>query len=342
MARKNVFGVDVEPAAKHEPTEQAAPLSRPLTSLERPLKRAGPVGALSSTLGGISEKANRADELERQLALGQAIVELEPDLIDSSIVVDRLTVAPADLSLLAEQIRDNGQQVPILVRPHPDEPGRYQVAYGHRRLAAVRLLDRKVRAVVRDLSDEQLVVSQGQENNARTDLSFIERAYFAFRLEQRGFGREIIMSAIGVDKAALSRMISLVESLPAPLIEFIGAAPGYGRTRWAELAELLDNPAKKAKALEATAAASFAELSSDARFQAINDLIRHQKSKPRTQTWQTADGTKAVRITETEDKLNLAFNKTVERRFGAFVEARLAALYQEYRQNAEGSDSSKR
>ncbi|MFN7103036.1 MAG: plasmid partitioning protein RepB [Pseudorhizobium sp.] len=341
MARKNVFGVDVEPVAKQEATAHALAPLRPLTSLERPLKRAGPVGALSSSLGGMSEKANRADELERQLALGQAIVELEPELIDSSIVVDRLAIVPADLSVLAEQIRDNGQQVPILVRPHPQETGRYQVAYGHRRLAAVRLLDRKVRAVVRDLSDEQLVVSQGQENNARTDLSFIERSYFAFRLEQRGFGREIIMSAIGVDKAALSRMISLVESLPAPLIEFIGAAPSYGRTRWAELAELLQDPGKKAKALDTVATSSFADLASDDRFQAVYDLIRHMKSKPRSQIWQTADGAKAVRITETEDKLNLAFNKMVAVNFGAFVEARLEALYQEYSQATHPRTSSK-
>jgi len=27
--------------------------------------------------------------------------------------------------------------VPILVRPHPDHAGRYQVVFGHRRLAAV-------------------------------------------------------------------------------------------------------------------------------------------------------------------------------------------------------------
>jgi ParB family chromosome partitioning protein len=131
-----------------------------------------------------------------------------------------------------------------------------------------------------------------------------------------------------------------VESLPAPLIEFIGAAPSYGRTRWAELAELLQDPAKNAKALDAVATSSFADISSDDRFQAVYDLIRHMKSKPRTQIWQTADGEKAVRITETDDKLNLAFNKTVERNFGAFVEARLEALYQEYSQAVDRHQSS--
>uniref|UniRef100_UPI001D0E2864 ParB/RepB/Spo0J family partition protein n=1 Tax=Klebsiella pneumoniae TaxID=573 RepID=UPI001D0E2864 len=77
--------------------------------------------------------------------------------------------------------------MPILVRPHPTIDGRYQVAYGHRRLVAVRQLGFKVKAVIRELSDDQLVVSQGQENNARTNLSYIERALFASRLEDRSF-----------------------------------------------------------------------------------------------------------------------------------------------------------
>ena len=37
------------------------------------------------------------------------------------------------------------------------------------------------------LTDEQLVVAQGQENSARTDLSFIEKALFAARLEEYGY-----------------------------------------------------------------------------------------------------------------------------------------------------------
>ncbi|MFP3581837.1 ParB/RepB/Spo0J family partition protein, partial [Arthrobacter sp. SIMBA_036] len=85
----------------------------------------------------------------------------------------------------------------VLLRPHPEAKSRYQVAYGHRRLAATRKLGIKVRAVIRELTDEQLVVSQGQENSARTNLSFIERALFAARLEERGFGRDVIMASLG-------------------------------------------------------------------------------------------------------------------------------------------------
>ena len=93
--------------------------------------------------------------------------------------------------------------------------------------------------MIRELSDDQLVVSQGQENNTRTNLSYIERALFAVRLEDRRFSRETIMAALGIDKAALSKMISVVRQIPIELIEAIGAAPEVGSRRWMEFADML-------------------------------------------------------------------------------------------------------
>lgn len=333
MARKNVFGLgETEPATSAE-IDHSLVNARPLAGFEKPLRRATPVGAISQSLGGINEKAQRADDLEKQLAKGQAVVELDPLLIDSSFVVDRLSVETEDQETLVAQIREHGQQVPILVRPHPEMPGRFQVAYGHRRLAAIKQLGGAIKAVVRDLSDEQLVVSQGQENNARTDLTFIERSFFAFRLEARQFNREIIMSALGVDKAALSRMIALVNRLPDQLIEAIGAAPGFGRTRWAEIADLLEESGKRAKAIRLVQTPDFQTMTSDERFQAVYDHLRKVKDKARTAIWKTIGGGKAVRISETEAKLNLAFDKEIEPDFGSFVEARLSALYEDFLQS---------
>lgn len=329
MARKNIFGMDADtPVA---PSEDAAPLAgtRPLANLERPLRRSGPVGAFSQSLGNMSEKAQRADDLEKKLAHSQVVLELDPAVIDSSFVPDRLEGDPDGLDSLVSQIREHGQQVPILVRPHPEIEGRYQVAYGHRRLAAIKKIGGMVRAVVRPLTDEQLVVSQGQENNARTDLSYIERTFFALRLERRGFARDIIMSSLGVDKAALSRMIALAAGLPDALIEAIGPAPGYGRTRWAELSELLDSGQNKAKALKLVEAADFSALPSDGRFERMFEQLRAVKPKARTEQWKAGEA-KAVKITETDTHLTLNFNKSALPDFGSFVEGHLDQLYEEF------------
>ena len=141
---------------------------------------------------------------------------------------------------LTEAIREHGQINPILVRPHPEASGRYQVAFGHRRLRVLASLGRPVKAVVRDLTDEQLVIAQGQENHERKDLSYIEKARFAHRLGQR-FSRATIMAALSIYKSDLSNMLSVVGKIPADVVDAIGPAPSIGRRGWIELAEHFTN-----------------------------------------------------------------------------------------------------
>ena len=147
-------------------------------------------------------------------------------MIDASFVRDRMEASDQENAAFRELIRERGQLVPILVRPKPGEPERYEVAFGHRRLRAAHDLGVKVRAVVRDLSDDELVVAQGQENSGRTDLTFIERARFAARLEERHFSRETIMAALAIDKSNLSRLISIATRLPAEIVEGIRLGAG--------------------------------------------------------------------------------------------------------------------
>jgi ParB family chromosome partitioning protein len=206
------------------------------------------------------------------------------------------------------------------------------VAYGHRRLAALREIGGKVKAVVRELSDEQLVISQGQENNARTDLSYIERSLFAVRLEDRGFSRETILSALGIDKAALSKMITVVRRLPVEVIEAIGAAPAFGRRRWMELADRLENDGRRAKTLAHVRQNAFSEMDSDRRFEKLFAILTETKARARAETWLGPDRTRPVRIRDSDTETTLAFSKKAAPGFAEFVRQRLDALYLEYQQ----------
>ncbi|MGF6174742.1 plasmid partitioning protein RepB [Ensifer sp. 4252] len=330
MARKNLIGVSDSHAAGGEDDRPLA--GRPIVGLNPGQRPPGPIGGITRSLSNITQKVERAQELERQLAEGLAVIELDPALVDASFIVDRLGVAADVERSLLQQIRDHGQQVPILVRPHPNEDGRYQVAYGHRRLAATRELGSKVRAVVRDLSDEQLVISQGQENNARTDLSFIERSLFATRLEDREFSRDVIMSSLGVDKAALSKMITIVRRLPVNAIEAIGAAPSIGRRRWAELADLVEDDDKLAKANAFVGRPEFLAKESDQRFEALVSFLSTVKARSQPTAWVAPDDTRPVRIRETNSETTLSFNKKAAPGFADFVRQRLKSLYLEYQE----------
>ncbi|TXR49478.1 plasmid partitioning protein RepB [Phyllobacterium endophyticum] len=335
MARKNLIEVSADGDAT---LQQATAISaaRPIAGFVTPAVRSTPIGGITKTLGNITQKFERAQDLEKQLAEGQLIVELDPALIDGSFISDRLGIDPVELAELVFQIKDHGQQVPILVRPHPLTNGRYQVAYGHRRLAAVKELGIKVRAVIRELSDDQLVVSQGQENNTRTNLSYIERALFAVRLEDRAFSRDTIMAALGIDKAALSKMISVVRQIPIELIEAIGAAPEVGRRRWMELAELLS----KAKRNDLTAllsADNFRAQPSEQRFQRVIDLLNGKAEKvsepPPVAAWSPADKSGSISINGTAKKASISIKADYGREFAEFITGRLDGLYEAFKRS---------
>ncbi|MGO7184340.1 plasmid partitioning protein RepB [Rhizobium brockwellii] len=327
MARKNLIEIS---APNPERMDAVAPRdNRPIAGFVPQERSAAPVGGITKTLGNITEKMERASELERQLASGQTIIELDPGLIDASFVSDRLAIDAAELAQLVEQIREHGQQVPILVRPHPETRGRYQVAYGHRRLAAAREIGIRVRAVVRDLTDGQLVVSQGQENSARTNLSYIERALFASRLEERSFGRDVIMAALGVDKAALSRMLIVIRQVPLGLVNAIGAAPDIGRRRWLELGERLEK-ADVEKIIAELSADDARKISSDERFQRALVLATKKTTAPKPAVAKSEVSGVPVMIKKTASGATFVFDGKTAPGFDQFVQERLKGLFQEF------------
>jgi ParB family transcriptional regulator, chromosome partitioning protein len=333
VARKNLIEVSTDDNRTVE-GQASMTAARPIAGFVAPSIRSAPIGGITKTLGNITQKFERAQELERQLVEGQIVVELDPAFIDGSFINDRLGIDPVQLDELVGLIRDHGQQVPILVRPHPKENERYQVAYGHRRVAAAKILGIKVRAVIRELSDDQLVVSQGQENNARTDLSYIERSLFAARLEDRTFSRDIIMSALGVDKAALSKMISVVRQIPLELIEFIGAAPTVGRRRWMELTDQLVN-AKVKDVIAQLSADNSTILSSDQRFQKAVDILKAKPNKSKADTsvkaWAPADKSINVVLKKTSNKATVTLEAANGLHFANWISNNLESLYETFR-----------
>lgn len=125
--------------------------------------RSGAIAAMGASLQEMTEGSRIAAKLQEQLASGSTVIDLDPVLIDSSAVSDRITIdIDPGFETLVESMRENGQQVPILVRPQPAAPGRFQIAYGRRRLKAAAHLGKPVRAIVQQLTDNELVIAQGK------------------------------------------------------------------------------------------------------------------------------------------------------------------------------------
>jgi len=298
--------------------------------------RTGAISAMGTSLQEMSESARSAARLQEQLAAGHVVIEIEPAAISDSSVGDRIPIdVDPGFDDLVSSIQQYGQQVPVLVRPQANHAGRYEIAYGRRRLRAAAKLSLKVRAVVQALSDEELVIAQGKENLDRQDLSFIEKALFALRLEDAGYRRETIMAALSTDKSDLSRYISVARSLPPEIIQAIGPAPKAGRARWIALAETL--PASRKKLDSAVGEAEFATLPSDDRFaRALAAAVPQKKKVVSGEQWKNAKGQKAATIEHLGRTTRLTFDERVVPEFAAYVAQRLEELHSEFEKTRNG------
>lgn len=213
------------------------------TEAPRPVRERVSAGAVKSMRGAFSAIEEENERLRHQLNNAESVVEIDPAHLMPSFVDDRLEEDDThSFEVFVASIRDFGQQVPILARPHPEKPALFQIAYGHRRWRACRQLGRPVRAIVKSMSDEALLVAQGKENSERRNLSFIEQAMFALALRQRGLDRHTIAQALGRQEdrelSYISILTGIAESLPERLVRAIGPAPRSGRPKWERLAKL--------------------------------------------------------------------------------------------------------
>lgn len=324
--------------------DDAAPQAAPAHAEQALPKRAtsAAVKAMGLSLGALSQEAEEGRRLREALAAGEQVVELDPALIERSPFADRLSEAASndpDFEELKRSIEEHGQQVPVLVRPHPEAAkaarGIYQIAYGHRRVHAARALGRPIRAVVRALDDTELVLAQGKENAERRDLSFIERAFFAKILVDHGFHRSTAMAALSVHKSEMSRLIQAAEIVPAHVARAIGPAPKAGRPRWLALGELIATD-KAGLAQDEIHSDAFRAADSDARFQRLFNRLQasvHTRGPapvpPPTQITDSSGAT-IGELAKAGRSARLTIPDSAGRGFADYLAARLPELHQAF------------
>ncbi|MCK1333314.1 plasmid partitioning protein RepB [Bradyrhizobium sp. CW9] len=302
-------------------------------------------GSVRSLKDSFSEVEKENEELRERIASGAVILEIDPSLVDPSPLADRFRDQDdSSFEALKQSIAQRGQEVPILVREHPEAKGRYQSAYGHRRVRATRELGISVKAILRSLTDEALVVAQGLENAPREDLSFIERASFAMHIEDAGHSRSVVQDALSVDRAEASKLLAVARSVPAEVIQAIGKAPKVGRGRWLSFAELIKDSAALKRVRAAIAESKFAERETDARFlAAFSAATRPSRGQPRKEPDErpvfSVSGDKIAHVRQAERELKLTIDKKVSTTFAAYLVDQLPALFDAFSKTSSGQES---
>ena len=163
---------------------------------------------LAALLGDVAVQAPLSAGSVRQLALDQ----LEPNPFQP-----RSTMDQGALDELAQSIRARGILQPLLVRPHPTEPGRFQIIAGERRWRAAGSAGlHEVPTLVRELADTDAAAVALVENLQRQDLNAIDEAEGYDRLiNQFSLTQEAVSQAIGKSRSHVSNTLRLLNLPPS-------------------------------------------------------------------------------------------------------------------------------
>ena len=145
----------------------------------------------------------------------------------------RRTFTDAELGELAASIKENGLLQPLVVRPAPAGKDGFELVVGERRFRAVsRLGWEDVAVVVRDASDETLLVLALVENLQREALNPLEEAEGYHALGERfSLTQADIARAVGKDRSTVANFLRLLKLPPSvrKLVESGSLTSGHAR-----------------------------------------------------------------------------------------------------------------
>ncbi len=147
---------------------------------------------------------------------------LPVDLLFPSPLQPRQHFDEGALTELAASIAEKGILQPLLVRPDPNQSGRYEIIAGERRWrASQRAQVHQVPALVRDFTDAEVLEVALIENLQRQDLSPIEEAKGYQRLlKDFGHTQENVGEIVGKSRAHVANMLRLL-NLPEAVLDMV-------------------------------------------------------------------------------------------------------------------------
>ena len=188
----------------------------------------GVVPQCSEVIGHVIQELERAIQRDTQRKKATTMELREETKLQHLAISD---IAPSstqprrvlgDIEDLAQSIKANGVLQPVVVRYVPGSEPPYEMAFGHRRLAACRKLGTiTVPALVVDKTDAEVAHAQLVENLQREGLSYMDEAEGYLRLvDVLGEKPERLAKAIGKSPAYIYARLKL-RDIPQAFREFI-------------------------------------------------------------------------------------------------------------------------
>lgn len=160
------------------------------------------------------------------------LINVEPDDCILWAFADRPDEEMGDITALADSMKENGQQEPILVRPNTQNTKhRYEVIFGNRRWRAARSKQMPLMAIVKSMTDQEAALFQKEENENRKDLSDYARARsYRKQIDSGVFDTETELSkSLNLSKRTLNDIMAYIR-VPKTIIDAIPNYASISRT----------------------------------------------------------------------------------------------------------------
>mgnify|MGYP005994146447 CR=1 FL=1 len=134
---------------------------------------------------------------------------------------DRKEYEMGNIEELANSIKSNGQEVPALLRKltEPDGDIEFEVIYGHRRWKACTLINKPLKAKIKNLENKEAAVAQILENYNRENLSDYSKSInYCKLLKENTFSSKTELAAyVGIPRTTINNIMSFSD-IPEKLI----------------------------------------------------------------------------------------------------------------------------
>lgn len=170
---------------------------------EKPNRRLG------RGLDALFETPLSAGEPEKEHS---ALKDVPVNQIRSNPFQPRKTFKPDELKELTESLRSSGLLQPVTVRSAPDGNG-YELIAGERRYrAAAELGWKTIPAVVKQMTDQEVLTLALVENLQRTDLNPVEEAEgYGQLIRDFGYTQQMVATMVGKDRSTVANVIRILQ-----------------------------------------------------------------------------------------------------------------------------------
>lgn len=216
----------------------------------------------------VEEEETEAPQEELLAVPGARLAHLDPADIIPNAHQPRHVFDEGDLAELVHSIREIGVLQPIVVRPLPDQPGKYELVMGERRLRATKQVGLStIPAVIRETADADMLRDALLENLHRAQLNPLEEASaYQQLLSDFEITQDELAQRIGRSRPQITNTLRLLK-LPEPVQLRVAAgvlSAGHARAilsvgdeaSMLHLAEKIINEDLSVRAAEAVATAT--------------------------------------------------------------------------------------